>query len=160
LVATLSNEELLRPTLGDYQRVPGLYNSTGFFLTAFFGGPLGAAIYGGANSRRLGRLGQDLPQLVLVVAGAFLLPYVLHETGWLHDVAASMGGSVARNYGLFLRGLGLLAFGAIYLMHRQFFRSARISGTKEITGWVPGITGLVAGFGANAAFVTWLLKHH
>jgi hypothetical protein len=160
----LSDEDLLRPTLADYQRlpgrVPGLYNSTGFFLTSFFGGPLGAAIYGGANSRRLGQLPKDLPLLVVVVAAAFLLPYVLHETGWLQGVAASMGGSAARNYGLFMRGLGLLVFGAIYLMHRQFFRSARVSGVTEVKGWVPGIAGLVAGIAANAAFVTWLLKHH
>jgi hypothetical protein len=59
-----------------------------------------------------------------------------------------------------MRGLGLLVFGAIYLMHRQFFRSARVSGVTEVKGWVPGIAGLVAGIAANAAFVTWLLKHH
>ena len=64
----MRNDDLLRPTLSDYQRVPELYNSTGFFLSAFFGGPMGAAIYGGANSHRLNRLHTDLPLLVVVVA--------------------------------------------------------------------------------------------
>lgn len=158
--APLSNEDLLRPTLSDYQRAPELYNSTGFFLSAFFGGPLGAAIYGGANSHRLNRLRTDLPLLVAVVAAGFLLPLVLHDAGWLQALAASIGGSVERNYGLIMRAFGLVSYGAIYLMHRQFFRSARVSGAKGIPGWVPGIAAIVSGFVANATFVSWLLKHH
>ncbi len=156
----MSNEDLLRPTLSDYERVPALYNSTGFFLSSFFGGPLGAAIYGGANSHRLGRLSRDASLLAGLVAVAFMLPYVLHEAGLLRDIAAAFGGSVARNYGLVMRALGLVVYGAIYLMHRRFFRSARVSGAKEIPGWVPGIAAVAAGFAANAGFVTWLLEHH
>lgn len=156
----MSSEDLLRPTLSDYERVPELYNSTGFFLSSFFGGPLGAAIYGAANSHRLGRLSKDLSMLVAVVAAAFMLPYVLHEAGWLQSLAASIGGRVTRNYELLMRALGLATYGAIYLMHRRFFRSARVSGAKEIPGWVPGIAAVAAGFAANATFVSWILKHH
>jgi hypothetical protein len=158
--APLSNDDLLRPTLSDYQRSPELYNSSGFFMSAFFGGPLGAAIYGGANSHRLGRLSKDLPLIGVVVAAAFLLPLLLHDMGWLPRLATAIGGRVTRNYELVVRAFGLLAYGAIYLMHRQFFRSARISGAKEISGWVPGIAAVVAGLAANFAFVSWLLKHH
>jgi len=156
----LSNDELLRPTLSDYERAPGLYNSTGFFLSSFFGGPLGAAIYGGANSHRLGRLSKDLPLLFGMTAVAFMLPYVLHEAGWLRGLAESFGGSETRNYGLVMRALGLATCGAIYVMHRRFFRSAKVSGAREVSGWVPGIAAVVAGIAANATFVTWLLKHH
>ena len=158
--ASLSNDDLLRPTLSGYQRSPELYNSIGFFLSAFFGGPVGAAIYGGANSHRLGRLSNDLPLLVAVVAAAFLLPLLLHDAGWLPRIAGLFGGSESRNYGLVMRASGLLTFGAIYLMHRRFFRSARVSGAKGIPGWVPGIAAVVAGIAANFAFVSWLLKHH
>ena len=156
----MSNEDLLRPTLSDYERTPSLYNSTGFFLSSFFGGPMGAAIYGGANSQRLGRLAADLPLLLGVTAVAFMLPYVLYEAGWLQGIAASIGGSATRNYGLIMRALGLATYGAIYIMHRRFFRSARVSGATEIPGWIPGIAAVVVGFAANAAFVSWLLKHH
>lgn len=156
----MSNEDLLRPTLSDYERVPELYNSTGFFMSSFFGGPLGAAIYGGANSHRLGRLAKDLPMLMAVVAAAFLLPYMLHEAGWLQRLAESIGGRVARNYEIMMRALGLATYGAIYLMHRRFFRSARVSGAREIPGWVPGLAAVVAGYAANAAFVSWILEHH
>ena len=66
----LSNDDLLRPTLSDYRKPPALYNSTGFFLSAFFGGPLGAAMYGTANCHRLGRLSRDLPVIVGITAVA------------------------------------------------------------------------------------------
>ncbi len=158
--APLSNEDLLRPTLSDHERVPGLYNSAGFFMSSFFGGPLGAAIYGGANSHRLSRLQKDLPLLIGLVAVAFMLPYVLQETGSLKGLAESFGGSITRNYGLVMRALGLVVYGAIYIMHRRFFRSARVSGAKEVPGWIPGIAATAVGFAANATFVTWLLKHH
>ena len=85
---------------------------------------------------------------------------MLHQAGWLQRLAASIGGPAVRNYELFMRALGLLAFGAIYLMHRRFFRSAKVSGAREIPGWVPGIAAVAAGIAANAAFVSWLLKHH
>ena len=156
----MSNEDLLRPTLSNHERTPSLYNSTGFFVSSFFGGPLGAAIYGGANSKRLGRLAADLPLLFGVTAVAFTLPYVLYEAGWLQALAATIGGSTTRNYGLIMRALGLATYGAIYVMHRRFFRAARVSGAGEIPGWVPGTVALVAGVAANAAYVSWLLKHH
>jgi hypothetical protein len=158
--ATLSNDDLLRPTLSGYQRAPELYNSTGFFFSAFFGGPLGAAIYGAANSQRLGRLSKDLLLIASVMAAAFLAPYLLHEVGWLPRLSTAIGGRVMRNYELVVRAFGLLAYGAIYLMHRRFFRSAQVSGATEIPGWVPGIAAVVAGLAANYAFVSWLLKHH
>jgi hypothetical protein len=155
----LSNEDLLRPTLSETSQV-ALYNSSGFFFSAFFGGPIGAAIYGGANSHRLNRLTRDVPTLLLIVAAAYYVPYVLHQHGWLQQLAQMAGGRAARNYGLFLRALGLGAYAAIYLMHRHFFRAAKISNSTELPGWVPGIAAVVIGMFANSAFAGWLLAHH
>jgi hypothetical protein len=155
----LSNEDLLRPTLSGTSQA-ALYNSTGFFASAFFGGPIGAAIYGGANSYRLNRLTKDVPTLLLIVAVAYYVPYVLHQHGWLQQLAEVAGGRESRNYGLFLRVLGLGAFAAIYLMHRQFFRAAKISSSTELPGWLPGIAAVLIGLFANSAFARWLLAHH
>lgn len=156
----MSNEDLLRPTLSETQSAPKLYNSTGFFLSAFFGGPAGAAIYGAANSHRLNRLAKDVPALLLIVAATYLLPYVLYQQGWLQQIVALAGGRETRNYGLILRALGLLSFGAIYLLHRPFFRAANVAGSADLPGWVPGIAAILLGFFINGTFVHWLLKHH
>ena len=155
----MANDDLLRPTLSDTQRVPALYNTTGFFLSAFFAGPMGAIVYGGANSHRLGRLGKDASTLALILAAAYYVPYVLYQHGWLQRLMTLAGGNETRNYELFLRALGLLTFGAVYLMHRHFFRAAGVAGSKGIPGWIPGIAALVSGVLATAVFVQWLLHH-
>ena len=98
--------------------------------------------------------------LVAFAAAGFLVPLLLHETGWLPSLAASIGGRVARNYALFMRAMGLVTCGAIYFMHRQFFRSARVSGAREKAGWIPGLAAFAAGMAANAVFGSWLLEHH
>lgn len=156
----MSNDDLLTPMLSDTQRIPALYNATGFFLSAFFGGPVGAVMYGGANSYRLSRLAKDVPVLFLIVAVAFSIPFVLHQTGSLQKLLALAGGRAARNCELLLRALGLLSYGAIYLMHRNFFRLAAVTGNKALPGWAPGIAAVLSGFFVNAVFVQWLLKHH
>lgn len=156
----MSNDDLLQPTLSDTQPVPALYNTTGFFLSAFFGGPVGAVLYGGANSHRLGRLAKDIPVLLLIVAVAYAIPYVLHQLGWLQQLLALAGGRAARNCELLLRALGLLSYGVIYLMHRHFFRAAGVAGNRALPGWAPGIAAVLFGFWVNAVFVQWLLEHH
>jgi hypothetical protein len=156
----LSNDDLLRPTLSDYRKPPALYHSTGFFLAAFFGGPVGAGVYAAANAWRLGRLARDLPVIVGIVAAAFLGLLELHRAGALEALADWLGGSLARNLGLFLRALGIATFGAIYFLHRGFFRAAQISGTKPLPGWMPGILAVGLGLAANEAFDAWILGHH
>lgn len=153
------DDDLLKPTLGDYQRVPQLYSTTGFFVSAFFGGPLGAAIYGSANSDRLGRLSRDLAPLLGIAAAGFALPWLLHQAGLLEQLSSVMGGRAARNYEIFMRAFGLLASGAIYLMHRRFFRAAKVSGSPEKAGWIPGIVALVAGIAANSTFIRAILAN-
>jgi hypothetical protein len=156
----LSRDDLLRPTLSEFRRAPALYNSTGLALSAFFGGPLGAGIYGAANTFRLGRLPQDLTVIVVLVAAGFLIPLELQRLGILQDVVSFFGAGTERGYGIVLRALGLACFGAIYLLHRRFFRAAKVAGSKSLAGWLPGIAGVALGLGANTVFIDWFLKHH
>jgi len=156
----LNSDDLLRPTLSEYRQSPALYNSTGMALAAFFGGPLGAGVYGAANTFRLGRLSQDLPLLLALVAAAFLLPYELHRLGVMQPIAGFLDSGPQRSFEILLRALGLGCFGAIYLMHRRFFRAAQVAGAESLQGWIPGIAAVVLGFAANTAFIAWILKHH
>jgi hypothetical protein len=156
----LSNGDLLRPTLSDYRKPPALYHPTGFFVSAFFGGPVGAGVYAGANAWRLGRLWRDLPVILCIVAGAFLVMLELQRAGALDALAGWLGGSSTRNLGLFMRALGMACFGAIYFLHRAFYRAARVSGLKPLPGWVPGIAAVALGMATNTAFATWFIAHH
>jgi len=155
----LTDEDLLRPTLSGFRRPPALFNSTGFFLCAFFGGPAGAGLYGLANSFRLGRIARDLPLIIGIVAASFLALVEMHDMGLLARLSGYLGGSVVRNMEIFLRALGIACFGAIYFLHRGFFRAARVSGTKALAGWIPGIVSVLAGVVANIAFTGWI-QHH
>ena len=156
----MRNEDLLKPTLSVFSKAPALYHPTGLALAAFFGGPLGASIYAFANSARLNRLAQDAPVILALCAAAFLLPLELARLDGLRPLVDFLGVSAPRAIELLLRALGLLCFGAIYLMHRRFFRSARIASVKPLPGWVPGISAVIAGYLANLAFTAWILKHH
>jgi hypothetical protein len=156
----LSNDELLRPTLADYRKPPSLYHSTGFFVSAFFGGPVGAGLYAGANAWRLGRLSRDLPVILAVVAAALLGILEIYRAGMLQALAHWLGGSLSRNLSIIVRTFGIATFGAIYLAHRRFFRAAQVSGVKPLPGWLPGIVATSAGYFSMAAFTTWILEHH
>lgn len=156
----MSNDDLLRPTLSAYSRPPALYHKTGFALAAFFGGPVGAAVYSLANTARLARLKQDAPTIVIVTASALLIPVMLAHTGQF-AVLADLAGMTPRGAGeVLLRGLGLACFGATYFLHRRFFRAARVSGVETLPSWPVGIAALVTGWAANAALMGWILKHH
>jgi hypothetical protein len=156
----LSNEDLLRPTLSEYSQPPAIYSSTGFFLSAFFGGPLGVAIYGACNSKRLGRLAADLPMLLALVVGVYFLVHVFARGGQIDSLAQLMGGSLQWTTQLTLRAFALACYGAIYLRHRRFFRAAQVSGVKPLSGWVPGIAAVVLGYLANHAFIQAFVEHH
>lgn len=154
----MDNEDLLKPTLSGYRQPPALYGSTGFFLSAFIGGPVGAAVYGSVNAWRLGRLAKDLPVIVAIAAAAYLAMLELDRQGVLAQIMAALGGR-GRNFGIILRGLGLACAGAIYFLHREFYRAATVTGVAPKPGWVPGIAASLAGIVANMAFVGWILRH-
>lgn len=155
----MSNDDLLQPTLTGHTRHPALYNSTGFFASSFFGGPVGAGLYGLANSQRLGRLAADLPVIGAITVAAYLLPLGLHRWGVLDALADWLDVSTVRAGSLTARALALLCFGGIYLLHRRFYRAARMSGVESRPGWVPGIVAVVVGLLANLALATRLLHH-
>lgn len=156
----MDNEDLLKPTLSEYRQVPALYGSTGFFLSSFFGGPVGAAFFGLCNSQRLNRLWKDLPVIVAIAAAAFFVVFLLQSGGTMASIADLIGTSPRRTLEITLRALSLAAFGGIYLMHRKFFRAARVSGMTPLSSWVPGIAAVLLGFWANTAFIDWFLAHH
>lgn len=156
----MADDDLLRPTLSEYRQVPALYSSTAFFLSSFFGGPVGAAFYGLCNSQRLNRLWQDMPVIVAAASAAFFVVFLLQSGGQMPDIAQLIGAGERRALEITLRGLALAVFGAIYLMHRRFFRAARVSGTQPLSSWVPGIASVLLGFWANNAFIGWILAHH
>jgi hypothetical protein len=135
-----------------------LYGSTAFFFSSFFAGPMGAGVYGAFNSHRLGRLRQDLPVVLLLVAGSFFLIALANAEGWLAGLAGLLEDRMHRTLQFALRALGLACFGAIYLMHRQYYRAAQVSGAEPLSGWIPGIAASAAGILANIAFIQWLLK--
>jgi hypothetical protein len=155
----LDNGDLLRPTLSGTGQAPALYSSTGFFLSAFFGGPVGAVVYGSVNAWRLGRLGKDLPLFGAIAAAAFLAILVLDRQGLL-DPLRSLVGIPRDSFRIILRGFGLACAGAIYFLHRGYFRAATVSGAAPLPGWIPGIAATLAGVAANMAFVGFILRHH
>jgi len=156
----LGNDDLLRPTLSEYRQVPALYSSTGFFLSSFFGGPVGAAFYALCNSQRLNRLWHDMPVIIATASAAYFVIFLLQSNGQMPGVAELMGASPRRALEITLRALALAVFGAIYLLHRKFFRAARVSGTRPLSSWVPGIAALLLGIWANTSFINWILAHH
>jgi hypothetical protein len=156
----LSNEDLLRPTLSEYRAPPAIYSSTGFFLSTFFGGPVGTVIYGLCNSHRLGRLRTDLPVFLALGAAAFFMVFLLQQGGQMAGIIDLVGDSPAASFDVTLRVFALGCHFAIYLMHRKFFRAAQVSGVDPLPGWIPGTIALVAGNIANQAFIRWILPHH
>ena len=138
--------------------MPALYTSTGFFLSAFFAGPVGAGLYGVFNSHRLGRLQRDLPVVLLLVAALYFLLAMAYANGWLAGLVDLLNGRLDRAFQFALRVAGLACAGAIYLMHRQYYRASRVSGAQPLPGWIPGLVALAAGVLANIAFIDRLLK--
>lgn len=156
----MSNDDLLRPTLSDYRQVPAIYSSTGFFLSTFFGGPASAAIYGLFNSYRLSRLATDLPVFLALSGAAFFVVFLFQQGGQMAWISELVGDAPRPSVEFVLRALALACYGAIYLMHRKFFRASQVSGIKPLSSWVPGIAALLLGYLANQAFIEWILKHH
>lgn len=156
----MDNDDLLRPTLSEFRQAPALYSSTGFFVSSFFGGPLAAGVYGTFNSYRLNRLSSDLPVYVALVAGAYFLALVFHNGGQMAAIGDLLGSGRARTVEIVLRAFGLATFFAIWFLHRRFFRTAQVSGSKALSGWLPGAVAFGLGFMANQAFLAWILGHH
>ncbi len=153
----MRNDDLLRPTLSDFQRVPALYHPTGFFLCAFFAGPVGAGIYALANTARLNRLPVDGLVILVITAAFFFTPFEVARQGWMAPLGDLLGTTPRRTGELLLRALGLGCYCAIYFRQRRFFRAASVAGVKPIPGWVPGFAALVLGILANRTLLNSIL---
>lgn len=137
------DDELLRPSLAENERVAPLYSVQSMFLVAFFGGPLALGIFGFLNTRRLDRASKDWPFYLGCVAVVAVLIFV----GLRHPDLLSAGGDPAaarRNLRYVARGSALALCGILYLLHRQHFRAMSTMGVEHPSPWVPAILSIVA----------------
>ena len=158
----MSNDDLLRPTLTEYRQAPALYDSTGFVLSAFFGGPVGAALYALANITRLSRLSRTTPVVITYGAVALRAGVCWFAGRPSRGTGRFVGMTTATHLRAPLRALGLGCFGAIYFVHRRFFRSARVSGVRgaaELSP-VPALPRWCSGLGGKCTLCCRILKHH
>ena len=139
--------DLLQPSLGrDDSPATAIYSLRAGFLTAFFGGPLAAAVVALVNAHRLNRLRADWPIGLLGIALTFGLAWWQVRAGgdaWLN---ALMGPS-ATLYAVRIAGLAL--FGAVYAMHRTYYRGMSVLGIKPPNGLALGAVAVVAGIAVN-----------
>lgn len=146
-------EDLLKPTLGGAASGGArLHSAATGYLASFFGGPVAGAIVALANSRRLGRMRQDWPLLpgALLVEG-LLQMWLLRGGARLMEAALGQVGPVLMN-----RVVGLLFFGAIYLLHKRYYRGARVMGLGAANGILIGILAIATGILVRVAFQEWI----
>lgn len=150
-----SPEHLLRPSLdAEDARPVAIYSDTALFLTTFFGGAIALVCLALVNSRRLGRLGRDLPWGVLAVAATILLYVVLLKTPQGQELVAQHGKSAVR---LAAQAFSLLLFGGVYLLHRPFHRSMTIMGVESPSPWKAALTCIAFGYCMSFLLIYWLM---
>ena len=130
-----SRDDLLQPSLTD-DRVDAtaIYSATAGYVCSFFGGPVAAVAFAGVNSRRLGRLHVDAPWLI----GGLALFAVALWWAFMGRYPDTIQPWVKENLRIAVRGLGLLYFGAIYLLHRRHYRAMTMMGIESPNGWGVG----------------------
>ena len=146
MTPSFDRDALLRPSLGQGARAGAApYSQQVSALAAFFGGPVAALGMAGLNSRRLGRLGRDLPWLLLLLAGYLGLEWWMassHGAPWLARLAEAVGGKVRPPL---LTALGLLVFGLASVLHGPSQRLANVMGLDRPKGTAAGLGMIVAG---------------
>lgn len=140
-------DHLLRPSLAARAPAEPIYSVRASFLTAFFGGLFAAAVIGGLNARRAGRLQKDLWILVVAsVAWAAAMVWAGHGMAagtlpsWL-----DFGGSPQRGVRYTGRFLGMALFGIVYLRHRQIYRALALVGEEAPNPWRAALTSIGLG---------------
>ena len=142
----IQDRELLTPSLTADARVPQAIFSAGTgFLASFLGGPVSGAVVALVNSQRLRRLRTDWPIGLLALALCVLLrlSVIDHFWDWLDNLLGK--GSVRFVYKL----VGMAFFGAIYALHRPYYRSMSLLGLKTPNGIVLGIVAIALGVGVQ-----------
>jgi uncharacterized membrane protein AbrB (regulator of aidB expression) len=146
-------EALLRPTLGGVgANRTSIYSTTVGYISAFFGGPIAAAIVALVNSRRLNRLQRDWP-FALVAIGVEIAFIQWQVNGGSPRLDEALGSGAHR---WMRRLLGLFFFGLAYALHRTFYRNMAIAGISPPAGWLLGSLAIAAGLSFNAALIIWM----
>lgn len=123
----MSDTDLLAPSLSATPRT-AIFSVNAMIAAAFFGGAFAVPLLAIENSRRLSRLGKDLPWLVLGLAAAALaLLLVLRSTD---------GAQFSSELRLMSRALGFAFVGACYWLHRQAYRSLKMIGIEPASPWL------------------------
>lgn len=137
-------QDLLKPSLQAARPAIAIYSTRASFFVAFLGGPLAIVLFTGLNSRRLGRLREDGPWLVLggaIAVAATLTPFVLMDAA----SGADRGLLTAQNMRIASRALAILICGGYYLMHRAQHRSMQFLGLDPPEPWEPGVLCAIPG---------------
>ena len=142
----IQDRELLTPSLTADARVPrAIYSARTGFLASFLGGPVAAGVVALVNAQRLRRLRTDWPVGLLALALCVLmrLSVMDHFWDWLDNLLGK--GSARFVYQL----MGMTFFGAIYALHRPYYRSMSLLGLKTPNGIVLGIVAIALGVGVQ-----------
>lgn len=135
-------DRLLGPSLGrSAARSVTIYSLRACFFVGFFAGAPALLIFAGLNSRRLGRLKQDAwfyAAFAVALAALFV---------WLGQLAATaplpewmeMLGEGPRAISNVNRLAAFVVLGALYALHRPYFRASAMSRDPHPSPWVPGI---------------------
>ncbi|MDX1498831.1 MAG: hypothetical protein R3176_02975 [Woeseiaceae bacterium] len=145
----MTDDDLLKPSLGDGTKLQPIYSVGALIAAAFFGGGPAVVIVASLNSGRLARVGRDAALLVLGFVIAVAVPIaVLH--GQLPDADTDS----LRNTRLVNRGIGFVLAGAVFLLHRDAYRTMRTMGIEPPKPWVPVLAATLAGIAITLVSVT------
>jgi len=144
------NSDLLKPSLtADRSPSAALYSLRTGFLTSFFGGPIAGATISLLNSYRLKRLTVDWPIGLLAIAVCVTMGWLATHDGWQWlDARLGRGSVIYAN-----RLTNLAFFGAVYALHRTYYKSMSVLGISPPNGVAVGIGAIVFGLAVNAAMI-------
>lgn len=146
----IQDRELLRPSLTADARAPqAIYSAGTGFVTSFLGGPVAGAMIALLNSQRLRRLRFDWPIGLLALAINVLVSLSVADHFW--DWLDGLLGKGSVRYVVDLIGLGF--FGAIYTLHRPYYRSMSLLGLKAPNGLGVGIAAIALGLAVQYALL-------
>ena len=142
------SNDLLSPSLAGDDGV-SIFSTGALMAAAFFGGTIAVLIIAALNSHYLGRLGKDLPMLLLLVLVGAAVTFVGLEF---------LFGDGGRALRLAVRTGGFAAFGIAWLMHKPQLRALSTMGVKPRSPWVPVALACVVAIGAHAVLASMIVE--